>query len=515
MLPPRLANTISCCFCQLFMPSAISSSLPFPYVQNLTAQLLRRQTNTTTAANLSITRSLLRSSATYRNTTNASGSSSSGSSRAATSGSGSGHTTITTAGTTSSGGTTSCTVGSCCCTANVPISQQRDEHHQSRAAAANDVCCGDGNSGRTRDRQSKVVHGIKSDKQPTTTTDSFSLLSFGLDAVYRGCHIADELQGYLKSGHKEVKMDSSPVTLADYSVQALVSMLLIPSEDKLLSEENMGGVSSRMLEDIAAQVASVLPGRSSVDPQDVLDAFFANTEPTVRTLRRDSGSYWVLDPIDGTKGFIRGGQYVIALAYIKDGEPIIGILGCPNLPLDLANPDGPRGSIVFAVKGSGAHMLDLYDHKIDLSASDIAGHLIGGARDVHVRTNRTRPNMLFFESVEAAHSSHSVTREVARRLGIAGPPIRLDSQVKYAILARGDGDLILRLPRKFYKENVWDHAAGALIIAEAGGCVSHADGSSLKFGGRQQLDNQSGLVVSSEVCLLNEAVVVVGSMRPK
>jgi len=47
---------------------------------------------------------------------------------------------------------------------------------------------------------------------------------------------------------------------------------------------------------------------------------------------------WCLDPIDGTKGFLRGrisgGQYCVALALIEDGMPIIGILGCPNMPTD-------------------------------------------------------------------------------------------------------------------------------------------------------------------------------------
>jgi 3'(2'), 5'-bisphosphate nucleotidase len=44
--------------------------------------------------------------------------------------------------------------------------------------------------------------------------------------------------------------------------------------------------------------------------------------------------YWTLDPIDGTKGYLRGGQYVVALALIENGQVKLGALGCPNLSVD-------------------------------------------------------------------------------------------------------------------------------------------------------------------------------------
>ena len=63
---------------------------------------------------------------------------------------------------------------------------------------------------------------------------------------------------------------------------------------------------------------------------------------------------WALDPIDGTKGFLRGGQYAVCLALIKDGEPVLGVVGCPNLPVDYTSADAERGVIFVAVKGQGA-----------------------------------------------------------------------------------------------------------------------------------------------------------------
>ena len=42
---------------------------------------------------------------------------------------------------------------------------------------------------------------------------------------------------------------------------------------------------------------------------------------------------WVLDPIDGTKGFMRGEHYCIALALLVNGKPTLSVMGCPNLQL--------------------------------------------------------------------------------------------------------------------------------------------------------------------------------------
>lgn len=73
---------------------------------------------------------------------------------------------------------------------------------------------------------------------------------------------------------------------------------------------------------------------------------------------------WALDPIDGTKGFLRGGQYAVCLAFLIDGEVQVGVMGCPNLPVDpkTAKPkegessEGTEdlGTIFVAVKGQGA-----------------------------------------------------------------------------------------------------------------------------------------------------------------
>lgn len=49
-------------------------------------------------------------------------------------------------------------------------------------------------------------------------------------------------------------------------------------------------------------------------------------------------------------------------------------------------------------------------------------------------------------------------------LGVKAPPVRIDSQAKYGAMARGDAVIYLRFPHLGYREKIWDHAAGAIVI---------------------------------------------------
>jgi 3'(2'), 5'-bisphosphate nucleotidase len=73
----------------------------------------------------------------------------------------------------------------------------------------------------------------------------------------------------------------------------------------------------------------------------------------------------------------------------------------------------------------------------------------------------------------------------------------MDSQAKYGSIARGAGDIYLRLPTsKTYQEKIWDHAAGDLIVREAGGQVTDTKGQRLDFGVGRTLATNSGVVAA-------------------
>jgi 3'(2'), 5'-bisphosphate nucleotidase len=73
--------------------------------------------------------------------------------------------------------------------------------------------------------------------------------------------------------------------------------------------------------------------------------------------------------------------------------------------------------------------------------------------------------------------------------------VRIDSQCKYAVLARGDASIYLRLPTSdTYVEKIWDHAAGWIVVKEAGGKVTDVYGNPLDFSVGRGLDRNKGIV---------------------
>ena len=139
-----------------------------------------------------------------------------------------------------------------------------------------------------------------------------------------------------------------------------------------------------------------------------------------------------------------------------------------------------------AVRGGGARQYVLWDD--------------GDTRGVPVTVDAvTRAaDARFCESVEAEHSNQQQSAQLARALGIARPPVRIDSQCKYAAVARGDASIYLRLPaRADYGEKIWDHAAGMILVEEAGGRVTDARGAALDFGRGRELGGNFGVVASS------------------
>ena len=188
---------------------------------------------------------------------------------------------------------------------------------------------------------------------------------------------------------------------------------------------------------------------------------------------------WTIDPIDGTKGFLRGEQYAVCLSLIVDSIVQVGVIGCPNLPVDPAHPEAGTGCIFSAVRGQGAQQLTL-----------------SGSDPTPIRIPVSTPETFnFLESVEAAHSSHSFNDRVSSLLNVSRSPTRMDSQAKYGCLARGDGGAYLRMPTGVgYREKIWDHAPGQILVEEAGGIVSDSRGKPLDFGLGRTLGENFGVI---------------------
>ena len=167
--------------------------------------------------------------------------------------------------------------------------------------------------------------------------------------------------------------------------------------------------------------------------------------------------FWTLDPIDGTKGFLRGGQYAISLAFLVDVRVELGVIGCPNLPTEP----------YLLPQNQTTMMTSRSTHKVEARCSSPS------AGKAHTSSHSTLPpphqgfcslrrltmhrlalhDLSFLESYEKAHAALDTNALVASRLGVRAQPIRMNSQAKYAALVRADGGrrCLPRLPIAFGK----------------------------------------------------------------
>jgi len=275
------------------------------------------------------------------------------------------------------------------------------------------------------------------------------------------------------------KAGKEPVTIADYSSQAIIHWYLteyFPS-DRAISEERAEDFKQLASKE---QIASVLNyvGKS-LDRAVTIEHVAAYLD-----YGHDSQSnrVWTVDPIDGTKGFIRGDQFAVAIALLVDGVPTVSALACPAMPFDV-NEDSPRGALAVAVRGEGAFLESLDGQEVrTLSVSDVTDPAL----------------MRVMESVESAHTDHDFSAQVVNQAGVRGEPVRIDSQAKYMAVADGRGEIYIRsVSREGYREKIWDHAAGVLVVQEAGGMITDLDGKPLDFSQGEKLFNNSGVLATS------------------
>lgn len=274
------------------------------------------------------------------------------------------------------------------------------------------------------------------------------------------------------------KRDRSPVTVADFGSQAIVCRRLHEAfpADPIIAEEDSAALrlpdQQPVLRRVSREVRKLVPEATEDDVLSWIDQGISRVAAP-RT--------WTLDPIDGTKGFLRNEQYAIALALLVEGKVQVAALACPNL----ATSESHEVGFVFsAIRGQGAFVAPL--------SAPNKTELISTSQHVAAKDAR------FCESVESGHSDHDRSSDIVKHLGITRDSVRLDSQAKYAVVARGEAEIYLRLPTKpGYVEKIWDHAAGCLVIEEAGGTVTDIHGHPLDFTQGAELIQNQGIVATN------------------
>jgi 3'(2'), 5'-bisphosphate nucleotidase len=302
-------------------------------------------------------------------------------------------------------------------------------------------------------------------------------------ATIMAAELCERVRRDLAGGESILKGDRSPVTVADFGSQAVICKLIKEKfpNDIIVAEEDSAELRnpgrSKILEQVTRHVGNFIPEAS---PEKVCSWI----DYSSHTLQK---RFWTLDPIDGTKGFLRGDQYAIAFALIEERVVKFGLMACPNLYLDKDQPQGKRGCLFLAMKGKGSFQMNLQG---------------GNKQPLSVSKTEAPSEALFTESVEPDHADHFFHQRLAQKLNIAKPSLRMDSQAKYGIVARGEATLYLRVPspsEPSYKENIWDHAAGSIIAEEAGGKVTDTLGNPLDFSSGIKMDKNHGILVTNGI----------------
>jgi 3'(2'), 5'-bisphosphate nucleotidase len=275
---------------------------------------------------------------------------------------------------------------------------------------------------------------------------------------------------------------AGPATVADLAGQVAAIRALRSAEGprcRIMAEESLDEVDRLGGDALVERVVRALQDAGlALSRDEVRDTLAAGIDAGGA-----DGECWALDPLDGTKGYLRGGQFAIAVGLLRDGVPVAGAVAAPRLAAH--GTDAGAGVVFLAAAGQGAWQEEL------LAAP-------GGARTpVRARPWSRGDAIRLGGSVERAHSASDVLEAAASALGPV-VPVRVDSQAKYALVARGDADAyVRRSPSPGYRECAWDHVAGALVAREAGCTVTDVHGRPMDFGGGRRLAASEGVLCAA------------------
>lgn len=248
--------------------------------------------------------------------------------------------------------------------------------------------------------------------------------SFVLDVAARAAVLdvarragAAILEVYARDFEVEAKADRSPLTEADLAAHALIrdGLAALAPEVPLLSEESA--------------------------PEDLSE-------------RRGWQRYWLVDPLDGTREFVkRNGEFTVNIALIENGRSVFGVIYAPVLD-----------ALYWAQDGQGSWLRTADGEDVQLSVQRPA------PRPLRVAVSRSH-----LDSKSAAMLQH-LQQPLQAPLG---------SSLKFCRLAEGQVDLYPR----FGPTGEWDTAAGQCVLEQAGGAVLDLDGQPLRYNQREGLIN--------------------------
>ncbi|KAE9591780.1 putative phosphoric monoester hydrolase [Lupinus albus] len=298
---------------------------------------------------------------------------------------------------------------------------------------------------------------------PEKSSKYYKHLEAAVEVVQRASHLCVDVKSSLFSTDDKVleKNDNTPVTVADFGVQALLSLELnkLFPDIPLVAEEDSAFLRSRNL---AGTVLDAVTAKASstgkpLTQDDVLEAIDRGGKDA-SVFGSKPATYWVLDPIDGTRGFLKASKslYVVGLALVVEGEVVIGVMGCPNWQEDLSEKSPA----------------DMKEHTDSLSGSGIVmiAH-IGCGTWTKSQTWESLPLSSLYNATSDADNVGS--NQILILTACCG------SLCKYLMVASGRASIFMQRKKEKTTIKSWDHAVGMLCVHEAGGKVSDWEGSEI------------------------------------
>lgn len=348
---------------------------------------------------------------------------------------------------------------------------------------------------------------------------SRATLSVALHAVSCAARLSRGVRQEFATGKFAVqeftKDDYSPVTAADFGVQALITLFLQEHAPRsgpfrLVAEEDADALAKdpKLLSYVTRLLNEHYPWRRGEagagdaarwGASDVLEALSCGGDAG------GAGRFWYLDPIDGTRGFVRGGHYAIGLGLVDGGQNVVTAVACPTLPpvggdlgsegvLDERGGTDLRGFLFGAVP-EGALTMEL-DQADALDSADSPQETEWERWMLPLLPAAGKPG----EARPLRVAESFAGRLIADRFTCfprQSQFVRMDSMAKYCVVARGEADAYVRAPLPGGKtERVWDHAA-ALVVQAAGGRVTDFRGQPLDFSRGRGLDANLGVLATS------------------
>ncbi|KAJ4422050.1 hypothetical protein N0V82_003346 [Gnomoniopsis sp. IMI 355080] len=298
------------------------------------------------------------------------------------------------------------------------------------------------------------------------------------------------------------KDDLSPVTIADFAIQALLTSTLHAAfpDDKFVGEESAATLRAnpallervwQALQAIRVDSPSSSAGVTFPDSPECMCEFI---DWCGEGLPHTTGRVWVFDPIDGTENFVQGLVYAVNVALLVDSAQTLSVVGCPNMSMDVSYPAGDHsldpageGCILLAVRGHGAWVRKLRGDVDEVEVKQIPRHASTEALED-------------LRSVSALNTSGLgvVHTEVAVRLGVEFPGcVLLPWVIRWVLLALGVGNATWWVYKSRSRlAKIWDHAGAMLLFEEVGGRISDVDGEPISMVAGRKMTANYGIIAA-------------------